>query len=129
MVMFVFGACSRHDGDLPTEVNYVRSATPATFTVTSPDQITYDLSWTISDPSTVSEYRVWLFVNAGQTFGFVPWDTVMTTSYSETFASPVPDAVWAVTSVSTDNVESEPTCAATLGGLNCALLGPFIEFP
>jgi hypothetical protein len=101
-------ACSE-DLTLPpllTDVLVVPPA-PGNFTVTTSDNMVFDLDWTISDPTVVKFYRIWWELD-----GFsAPIDTTVATSWTNMdtdfrFPIPVPGIFWGVSSVSVDNVES-----------------------
>jgi hypothetical protein len=103
-LVLLLAACSA-DLTLPPKIDGVVPPTPENFQVTSSDNITFDLSWAISDPTVIRFYHVYVLLPTG-----VPelFDTSFATSkqYSTDPPWPVPGIVFGVSSVSNDNIES-----------------------
>ena len=101
--ILALSACSKHT-DFPSMLPIVAPPAPSNFTVTTSNDIVYDLSWTINNPSAVAYYRLYaqdLFTGAP-----VLADTTMTTAVQVDLQVPVPGVVFGVSSVSNGNVES-----------------------
>jgi hypothetical protein len=104
-LVLLLAACSA-DLTLPPEIDGIVPPAPENFTVTTTDHITYDLSWTISDPTVIRFYRLY-YVAGGPP---VLADTSAATSVQVT--TNIPFIVFGVTSVSTDDIEG-PAVFAT----------------
>lgn len=102
-LVLVVGACSRHSGDFPNPIGVEAGSAPRNFAVTTGDNILYTLTWEISDPTTVSYYRSYVFL--GQQLLRGPDSTSVTTVQYD-FGAPVQNVTFGVSSVSVDNVES-----------------------
>jgi hypothetical protein len=106
MVLLLVGAmflasCARHD-DLPPTLAFVEAPAPSSPVATTSDQIVYDLSWSISEPSAVAYYNIYMFIP------FLPAlvDSTTLTSVQVDFQTLVPQVDFGVTAVSVDNIES-----------------------
>jgi len=67
-ILFVLGGCPKHE-NFPTQLSLVEAPAPTDFVITSnginsSGTFDYDLSWTVSDPTHVDRYRLYL-VGAG----------------------------------------------------------------
>lgn len=102
LILGAIWACTSHE-DLPPQLNVVTSPIPSNFTVTTSDDITFTLNWTISDPTTVAYYNLY-FNNPVAGFEFV--DSTSTTSAQITTQVAFPGAEFGVASVSIGNIES-----------------------
>lgn len=111
--MLLLGACSRHDNLPPMLVLPAGDPpTPVFFPVSTTDSITFDLDWTVSDPSNVSHFRVYTIIPL---FG-IPLQIIEDTTPGETSSMsktttpipgvPVTDVTFGVSSVTTGNIES-----------------------
>jgi hypothetical protein len=102
LVLLLLAACSE-DLTLPPKVDGIVPPAPGNFTVTTSDVIVYDLNWTISDPTVIKFYRLYAVVpNALPELV----DTTLATSVQVNTNFPTPGLFFAVSSVSTDNIES-----------------------
>jgi hypothetical protein len=105
LIAVVAAACARHDDSVPPMLPVVTSPSPTNFTVATSDDIVWNLSWSIADPTVVRFYLVYTlnpFTNMPELA-----DTAMTpTPPPYNTGAAVPGLVWGVSAVSTDNVES-----------------------
>jgi hypothetical protein len=67
-LLLVLGGCPKHE-DFPTQLSLVEAPAPSDFVITalgvnSSGTFDYDLNWTITDPTHVDRYRLYL-VGAG----------------------------------------------------------------
>jgi hypothetical protein len=95
--------CARHD-NFPSLLAVVVPPTPGNFTVTTTDDIVYDLAWTNSDPTSVIDFRIYtlnILTGAPENVG-----STVTTSFQANTTFATPGIVWGVSAVSPDNVES-----------------------
>jgi hypothetical protein len=60
-LVLLLAACSA-DLTLPPKIDGIVPPVPGDFQVSTTDAVTYDLSWTISDPTVVSFYRLYVVV-------------------------------------------------------------------
>ena len=81
---------------------------PGNFTVSTSDNVTYDLSWTISDPTVIRFYRLYWTVGGPPNLA----DTTQATSVQLITTVPTPGIVFGVSSVSVGHVESAITFAS-----------------
>jgi hypothetical protein len=98
-------ACEKRE-DLPTELDVVPPPQPFNLTITTPSQTQYDLEWRVDDPnSIVREFYVYLFTGLGppDSIGATP-----DTTFSWTSPFPISGIAFGVTSVTDQNVESDP---------------------
>lgn len=63
-LLFVLGGCPKHE-NFPTQLSLVEAPAPTDFVITSNGinsggTFDYDLSWTVSDPTNVDRYRLYL---------------------------------------------------------------------
>jgi hypothetical protein len=63
-MLFVLGGCPKHE-NFPTQLSLVEAPAPTDFVITSlglssSGSYDYDLSWTVSDPTHVDHYRLYL---------------------------------------------------------------------
>jgi hypothetical protein len=100
-------ACATHE-DLPPPLDVIDPPVPTNLQVQTEDLLTYDLAWTISDPSVVKEYRVYSSF-AGQTP--VLEGTTDQTSIQVVSPVAVEGISFCVSSVTIENVESRLICA------------------
>lgn len=109
-LVLLLAACSA-DLTLPPKIDGVVPPTPENLQVTTTDNITFDLTWDISDPTVVSLFRVyWVFGGPPELVTTVGVDT---TSVQVSTKPPVslPGVIFGVTSVSTDNIEGQAVFA------------------
>lgn len=95
-------SCARHT-DFPAALELLTSPAPENFTVTSSDDVNYDLSWTISDPTNVAYYLLYTLNTSG---AFTEIDSTTATAVQVNTFFPTPGIVFGVASVSTGNVSS-----------------------
>jgi hypothetical protein len=104
-----FTACARHK-DFPAMLPVIAPPTPTNFAVTTTDDVIYDLSWSVSDPSSVAMYRIYsldIFTGAPTVL-----DTTTATAAQVNTLVPTPGFVFGVSSVSVQNVESRVVFAS-----------------
>ena len=106
LALLLFAACSK-DLTFPPEVTGVFPPQPQNFSVTTSDDIVYNLSWTVSDTTVVAFYR--LYTVDLQSGSAQLQDTSMTRSVQVNTLVPTPGLIFGVTSVSTDYIESAIT--------------------
>lgn len=63
-MLFILGGCPKHE-NFPTQISAVEAPAPTNFVITALGINTtgtydYDLSWTVSDPTNVDRYRLYL---------------------------------------------------------------------
>jgi len=94
-------SCSRHE-DLPDPLPLVTPPMPS-LTVSTPDSMTFNLSWTVSDPTVVNYYRIYTIIPLIGT-------QIDTTSATNAVVGPLgtvfPGLTFGVSSVTFQNVES-----------------------
>ena len=97
--------------DLPTAPDFVVPPTPTNFVITlvdaqvNPPEYSYDFSWTVSDPSQVDHYRLYLLGG-----GFVPDELLFetpNTTYPAVFSYSLAGLQFAVSAVSPDGIEGQ----------------------
>lgn len=111
VLILMLGACSRHD-DVPPPLDVTVPPTPQDLVVETVDFITFTLTWNVSDPSIVREYRLyWRFESTSPEL--LP-ETVDTTAVSISVDPPIPapGIIFCVSSVTLENVESSLVCDA-----------------
>jgi hypothetical protein len=101
VALALIAGCSKKHDDLPTAINVPTPPNVSNLVVTNPQDMDYDLTWSIADPGQVEYYRVYSSFD-GTTFELVE-DSVSTTSRS--YSSFVPLAAFGVSVVSTAYVE------------------------
>jgi hypothetical protein len=107
VVVLLLAACTT-DLTLPPAIDGIVGPRPENFSVTTTDDILYDLSWSVTDPTIVQFYRVYAF----DVTGFPSLlDTTSSTAVQVNTTIPTPGVFFGVTSVSTDNIEG-PLAAA-----------------
>ena len=102
VLVLLLAACSS-DLTLPPKIDGTVPPTPGNLQVTTTDNVTFDVSWTISDPTVVSFYRVYWTVGGPPTLQ----DTTSTLAVQLTFPVVVEGVAIGVTAVSTDNIEGQ----------------------
>jgi hypothetical protein len=107
--LLLFAACS-DDLTIPPPVNGVYPPQPENFVVTTSDDIVYDLSWTVSDTTVISFYRLYALDIA--TGNLALQDTSGTRAVQVNTLVPTPGLIFGVSSVSTDRIESAITTGA-----------------
>jgi hypothetical protein len=110
VLVFRWTGPGRQDGALIGSKIFTPSEPPApdNLAVSTSDNITYDLSWTISDSTAVQFYR--LYMGFGGPPSLV--DTTQATSVQLNTTVPTPGITFCVSSVSIGHVESGLTCAS-----------------
>jgi hypothetical protein len=109
LLTVILVACARHD-DFPPMLAVIIPPTPSGFTVTTTDNIVWNLSWTNSDPTSVRIFYVYtldIFTGAP-----VLLDSTVATSLQANTSIAAPGIVWGVSAISPDNVESSITFAS-----------------
>lgn len=104
--ILVFCACAKHD-DLPPAIDVIEPPVPADLTIQTTDFMTFQLSWTVDDPSVVAYYRIY------SRFDFSSpalEDTSTVTSVQVTSTIPIPGVIFCVSTVTLENVESVLVC-------------------
>jgi len=96
-------ACSRHD-NFPPMIPVQNPPVPQNFTVTTQDNVTFDLTWSVNNPSLVAYYR--LFTLNPLTGAAEPFDTTSVTNVQVNIGAEYPDIVFGVSSITTEHVES-----------------------
>jgi hypothetical protein len=111
-MLFILGGCPKHE-NFPTQIKAVEAPAPTNFVITSlglnaSGTYDYDLSWTVSDPSHVDRYRLYLVGN-----GLVPELVQETSANSLPITLPfnAQGLQFGLSTVSTDLVESSMTIA------------------
>ena len=99
----LLAACSA-DLTLPPKIDGTVPPAPSNFTVATSDQIDYDLTWTIGNPTVIRFYHLYI---VDPFMGPVFVDTTASTSVTVSTTFPTPGVVFGVSSVSTDNIESQ----------------------
>ena len=98
-------ACESRE-DFPPKYDLTPPPDPFNLQIATPSQTQYDLTWQINDPGgIVQEYYIYLFT------GFGPPDSIGTsvdTTFSWTTPFPISGVAFGVTSVTDQNVESDP---------------------
>ena len=107
-IVVVASACARHN-DFPPLLPIQEPPVPQNFTVTTPDDQLYDLSWSVDNPSLVAFYQIYtlnLFTGLPE-----PVDTTTTTAVQINVGTPFPGLTFGVSSITTENVESSAVFA------------------
>lgn len=111
-MLFILGGCPKHE-NFPTQIKAVEAPAPTNFVITSlginsSGTYDYDLNWTVSDPSHVDRYRLYLVGN-----GIVPELVQETTANSLPITLPfnAEGLQFGLSTVSTDLIESSMTIA------------------
>ncbi len=109
IAMLAICACARHDA-LPPALEVVEPPAPINFTVETIDNITYQLSWQVDDPTAIVTYfRVYSkFDYSSPAFE----DTTSLRSAQVSTIIPLPGIIFCVSSVSDAHVESRLTCGS-----------------
>ena len=98
-------ACESRE-DFPPKFDLTPPPQPFNLSISTPTQTQYDLTWEITDSgSIVREYYVYLFTGLG------PPDSIgtsQTTTFTWTSPFPIAGIAFGVTSVTDQNVESDP---------------------
>jgi hypothetical protein len=102
VLIFVLLACSKHD-DPPMRVDVIEPPSPFNVSVFSPTPGVFNLSWDIDDPSVVSYYR--LYYLDPFFFHLTFADTTAATSIQFDVGAAITELMWAVSSVTIENVE------------------------
>jgi hypothetical protein len=98
--------CPQH-ADFPAQLELIVPPQPTNFVITNPQDLDYDFSWEVSDPTDVDHYRVYL-VGSGFNDDELLFETPNTT-YLATLQFPATDLQFAVSAVSTQGVEGQRT--------------------
>ena len=99
----LLAACS-DDLPFPPTIARVVPSTPSNLMVTTPDDMVFTLTWTVSDPATIQFYRLYTL---DPIFGQPVFaDTTAMDSVQLATPIPTPGIVFGVSSVSTGNIES-----------------------
>jgi hypothetical protein len=101
-LVLLLAACSS-DLTLPPKIDGTVPPRPENVLVTTTDNITFQISWSISDPTVVSFYRIYWTLGGPPTLQ----DTTTTLSAQLTFPLIVEGVAIGVTAVSTDNIEGQ----------------------
>jgi hypothetical protein len=111
-MLFILGGCPKHE-NFPTQIEAVEAPAPTNFVITSlglnsSGTFDYDLSWTVSDPTHVDRYRLYLVGS-----GLVPELAQETSANSLPITLPfnAQGLQFGLSTVSTDLVESSMTIA------------------
>jgi len=111
-MLFILGGCPKHE-NFPTQIQAIEAPAPTNFVITSlginsSGTYDYDLNWTVSDPSKVDRYRLYLVGN-----GIVPELVQETTANSLPITLPfnAEGLQFGLSTVSTDLIESSMTIA------------------
>jgi len=97
--------CEKRE-DFPPKFDVTPPPQPFNLSISTPSQTQYDMTWEITDPDqVVQEYHVYLITGLGapDLIG-----TSTTTSFTWTSPFPVSGIAFGVTSVTGQNVESDP---------------------
>ena len=108
-LLLAVAGCPKHE-NFPQPLNVQSVPTPFDFVITQPDTLLfdYDFTWDINDPnSVVDRYRIYL-VGSGLTADELLGETQQTT-FLATFPFSVSGLRFAVSAVSTENVEGTAT--------------------
>jgi hypothetical protein len=111
-LLFVLGGCPRHE-NFPTQLSLVEAPAPTDFVISSlginsGGTYDYDLSWTVSDPTNVDRYRLYL-VGAGLAPELVQETTLNSLPISLPFNAE--GLQFGLSTVSTGSVETSMTIA------------------
>ncbi|MCK4774521.1 MAG: fibronectin type III domain-containing protein [Candidatus Krumholzibacteria bacterium] len=101
-LVLLLAACTS-DLTLPPEIDGTVPPIPGNLLVTTSDHTTFDVSWTISDPTVIRHYRIYWTLGGPPTLQ----DTPTTLSAQLIFPVPVEGVAIGVTAVSTDNIEGQ----------------------
>ena len=103
-LVVVLSACAKHE-DLPPMLPVSAPPLPTNFTVTSADAITFDLSWSVDDPASAAYWNVWLVDPLTLQPGLL--DSTSVTNVTINLGVSLPGAVFGVSTISVENLESE----------------------
>jgi len=110
-MLFVLGGCPKHE-NFPTQLDLVEAPAPTDFVITAlpytDGTYDYDLTWTVSDPTNVEGFRLYL-VGAGLTPELVAEPTGNSLPVSLPFNAQ--GLQFGLSTVSTGSVESSMTTA------------------
>jgi hypothetical protein len=103
VAVVLFAACT-DDLEFPPAISGVVPPTPSNFTVTTPDDVVFTLTWSVSNSANIRFYQ--LYTVDPFTGRPVFADTSSADSVQLVTPIPAPGIVFGVASVSTDNIES-----------------------
>ncbi len=102
-VLAVTVGCPSHE-DFPQPLDVTYPPKPTSFVITNPQNFDYDFNWSISNPSIVKGYRIYL-VGGGALGGDELIGETTSPTFLATFPLSVANLTFAVRAISTDNVE------------------------
>lgn len=109
LALAVAPGCAQH-GDLPAAIAYIPPPTPTNLQITDNGDGTYDITWDISDPIAVQEYRVY---SISALTGPLLETTVTNPTVGINLGVPIGGVQIGITAVTVENVEGAMAIVVT----------------
>lgn len=104
--------CAQH-GDMPAMYRFIPAPTPTNLDIADNNNGTYDITWDISDPIAVKEYRVYQYSLLENRFVVLETVTDRTAGISTGTGAPIGGIPIGISAVTVENVEGAMAIGVT----------------